>query len=86
MEVQKLEANHIDARRAFCEWILQQPEDFPDKVLWSDEKWWYLHQPNNRQNDRIWKAVNPHEIKPNKVQGDLKESIKTGIQNWTLAA
>ena len=70
MEVQKLEATHIDQRREFCEWILQQPDDFAYLVLWSNDKWWYLHQPNNHQNDHMWKACNPHKIKPNKVQGD----------------
>ena len=115
MNVQVLEQKHIDDQKEFCEWILQQPDDFPDKVLWcvfnspvlylilliaywssslltdiwldiqiwtvkpcrSDEKWWMLHQPNNRQNDRVWKAVNPYAIKANKKQGDLKRSIKT---------
>ena len=75
MSVQKLEQTHIDQRKVFCEWLLQQPDDFADRVLWSDEKWWMLQQPNNKQNDRIWKAVNPREIRPNRVQGDLKASI-----------
>ena len=26
------------------------------KVLWSDEKWWYLHPPKNRSIDRVWAA------------------------------
>ena len=32
MEVQRLEDQHYDQRRTFCEWLLQQPQEFPQKV------------------------------------------------------
>ena len=72
-QVQKLEPEHYEMRAEFCRWILAQPEDFPDNVLWSDEKWWVLQQRPHRQNDRTWAAVNPHEYWESNVQGDVKE-------------
>ena len=51
-KTQVLTADHRRQRKAFCRWILEQPENFPDNVLWSDEKWWCLQQGPNRQNDR----------------------------------
>ena len=37
LNVQGLEQSHIDQRKEFCEWLLQQPHEFPQKVLWTDE-------------------------------------------------
>ena len=81
MHVQKLLPTHHAQRKAFCQWILSQPEDFPDRVLWSDEKWWVLHQGSNRQNDRYWAAHNPHEFIENKVQGDVKAMSWVGVMD-----
>ena len=72
-QVQVLEPQHYEMREEFCHWILAQSEDFPDNVLWSDEKWWVLQQRPHRQNDRTWKAVNPHEYWEANKQGDVKE-------------
>ena len=34
LTVQGLEQSHIDQRKEFCEWLLQQSQEFPQKVLW----------------------------------------------------
>ena len=75
LTVQGLEQSHIDQRKQFCEWLLQQSQEFPQKVLWSDEKWWVLHQKPNKQNDRYWAPVNPHRYIESNYQGDVKASI-----------
>ena len=33
---------HKASRVTFCDWLLQHPEGFEDKVMWSDEKWFML--------------------------------------------
>ena len=70
--VQGLEEGHFTQRETFCRWLLQQPADFEQKVLWSDEKWWVLHPRINKQNDRFWAPVNPRQYVEDKVQGDVK--------------
>ena len=43
---------HMAGRRNFCQWLLEQPEGFPDQVIWTDEKWFVLHPASNKQNER----------------------------------
>ena len=35
----------------FCKWFPSQLYDSPKKVLWSDQKWFVLHQAPNARND-----------------------------------
>ena len=49
---QALTAIHKTGRLAFCEWLLQQPENFVQMVIFGDEKWFHLNQHPNRQNVR----------------------------------
>ena len=45
----------------FCQWFLSQPEDFPQNVPWSDEKWFVVYQAPNAKNDVTWVPWNTHE-------------------------
>ena len=43
---------HKAGRVAFCNWFLDKPKDFEQKVIWSDEEWFVLKQkPNKSQNE-----------------------------------
>lgn len=42
--VQPLTEAHKEQRRQFCEWLLEQEEDFVQMVIWTDEKFFVLHQ------------------------------------------
>ena len=59
--VQPLTPAHMEQRRIFCQWILEQPEEFVQSVIWTDKKFFVLHQGPNRKNDGKWSVVNPHE-------------------------
>lgn len=69
---QALTAAHKAGRLAFCQWLLQQPEDFVQLVVFGDEKWFHLNQHPNRQNVRHWGVSNPHVVLDLKVQGCAK--------------
>ena len=59
--IQTLTLGHNVARKKFCEWFLEQPEDFHKTVLWSDEKLWVqTPHPNNKQNERYLTQCIPH--------------------------
>ena len=67
---QALTEKHTADRKAFCEWFLEQEEDFPQKIIFGDEKIFRLHSIfPNRQNTRIWKIVNPHVVDDVNNQG-----------------
>ena len=52
--VNHLDDDHKKARVKFCEWLLQQPSSFVDRVIWTDEKVFELRCRANRQNERYW--------------------------------
>ena len=70
--VQKLYDTHKAGRREFCEFILNQDEDFPDFVIFSDEKNFTERVKGNRQNERYWDWFNPYITEENRVQGGRK--------------
>ncbi len=39
-----LEERHEEGRRTFCDWLLEQPDNFPQDIIFGDEKWFSLHQ------------------------------------------
>ena len=84
--VQKLLPTHHRQRKEFCRWLLNKPENFADNVLWSDEKWWVLHQRPNRQNDRYWAAHNPHRYMECNIQGDVKAMSWVGVMNGQVVS
>ena len=59
--VQALTPAHKESRDVFCTWLLSHNEDFPQKIIWTDEKLWHLNIHPNRQNVRYW-SVNDPEI------------------------
>lgn len=60
--VQPLSESHVEQRKNFCTWLLQQPACFVQNVIWTDEKIFVLNQRPNRKNDGVWSKVNPHQI------------------------
>ena len=63
---QELTSDHKKQRREFCQWLLDQPEDFPQKMIF------VLKKEANSQNTRHWAAVNPFECSSGKAQGGKK--------------
>ena len=70
--VQKLDDTHKAGRRDFCQWILDKDEDFPEFVIFSDEKNFTEKVRGNRQNERYWDWTNPNITEENRVQGGRK--------------
>lgn len=60
--VQPLTEAHMEQRRKFCSWLLEEPADFTNKVVWTDEKIFVLNQRPNRKNDGVWCKENPHDL------------------------
>ena len=52
--VNHLDDDHKKARVKFCEWLLEQDQDFEQYVIWSDEKNFHLASRPNKQNERYW--------------------------------
>ena len=50
--VQCLTQAHIESRFSACSYWIQFDEEWFEKVIWTDEKCFVLHQAPNRQNDR----------------------------------
>ena len=69
---QTLTEAHKSQRLEFCQWLLEQEEEFVHSIIWGDEKWFHLTQHPNRQNVRYWSVTNPHFIVPSKAQGCSK--------------
>ena len=63
-------------RLAACQWFIEQPIDFFEKqVIFSDEKYFVLRQGPNKQTDRFWAPVNPHELVECKEQQGGKKAM-----------
>ena len=48
--MQKLTVDYKQQCRHFCEWLLVQKEDFEQRVIWTDGKF-FFHQKSHRKND-----------------------------------
>ena len=68
-----------ETRVDFCEWLLSQPEGFPDKVFFSDEKMFEERSRPNKQNERYWCNVDPEVEDANRVQGGRKLMCWAGL-------
>lgn len=77
--VQPLTDAHKAQRRQFCEWILEQPSEIVDKIVWTDEKFFCLHQKPHRKNDGVWARENPHNICETNDRNDIKVMIFVAI-------
>ena len=49
---QELTEDHKKQRYDFCKWIIDEEID-PNKIIFTDEKWFCLSGPSNRQKIRI---------------------------------
>ena len=54
------------------EWLLAQDEEFVQRVIWTDEKLFVLHQKPHRKNDGKWSRENPHEFIESNDRNDQK--------------
>ncbi|KAF0292002.1 hypothetical protein FJT64_016980 [Amphibalanus amphitrite] len=53
-----------------CEFWLTHDEEWFERVLWSDEKWFVLHPSPNMKNTVCWSPENPNKLVPcKKAQG-----------------
>ena len=85
--VQELLPEHIEMRLVFCQWLLQQVErdpDFPQKMIFGDEKWFHLSQSPNRQNTRKRAMSNPQFVIAAKNQAAKKILCWCGIVDGRL--
>jgi inhibitor of nuclear factor kappa-B kinase subunit alpha len=78
-KVQTLTQVHKQQRMEFCQWWHRQPDNFAQVVIWSDEKWFVRKTPPNRQNERYWALVHPHEFEEHQKQGGEKIMAWVGI-------
>ena len=51
-----------ESRLAACMFWLTFTEEWFEKVCWSDEKWFVLHQSPNCKNDVKWAPENPNTV------------------------
>ena len=79
--VQPLTDAHKAQRRQFCQWILQQPSNIVDRIIWTDEKFFCLHQKPHRKNDGVWANENPRNICETNDRNDVKVMIFVAIIN-----
>ena len=61
--VQRLSPLNKQQRLAACQFMVNQPDEWFSKVIWTDEKIFQLMAFPNRQNCRYWAPVNPHNIR-----------------------
>ena len=79
--VQTLTDEHKAQRRRFCEWLLEQPSDLVERIVWTDEKFFVLHQKPHRKNDGTWSEEHPHQICETKDRNDAKVMIFVALIN-----
>ena len=79
--VQPLTEAHKDQRRIFCEWLLTKEEEFVQRVIWTDEKFFILRQKPHRKNDGIWSVQNPRKIVETNDRNGIKIMIFVAIVN-----
>ena len=70
--VQKLSPNNREARVSFSQWVLGKEAGWENRVIFSDEKFFVLHQAPNRQNDRCWAPHDPQEEVESNIRFDKK--------------
>lgn len=68
---QELTEHHKKQRLEFCRWISDNNID-PQKIIFTDEKWFHLQPHPNRQNTRFWSIKNPFAYADSIKQGGQK--------------
>ena len=74
---QALEPQHEKDRKNFVKWALKQDENFPQNVIWGDEKNFELDTQN--KNGRYWSVENPYIVDDTKRQGQTKYMVSVMI-------
>ena len=82
--VQPLSETHKSQRIQFCNWLLEQPDNFVQQVIWTDEKTFCLKQKPHRRNDGVWSKKNPHLIVETNDRNDLKVMLFVAIVNGKI--
>lgn len=59
---QVLSPTNMESRLAACNFWLTFTEEQFERILWSDEKWFVLHQAPNRKNDVRWGPADPNQV------------------------
>ena len=70
--VQQLSPANMEARVDFCHWVLAKEEGWERSIIFSDEKFFVLHQAPNSQNDRCWAPHDPQEEVESNIRFDTK--------------
>jgi hypothetical protein len=78
-EVQALSQANKESRFTACTYWLTFEEEWFERVIWTDEKWFVLRQSPNRQVDRFWAPANPHELVESKQAHGAKVMAWVGI-------
>ena len=76
---QVLSPANMESRLAACTFWLGFAEEQFERILWSDEKWFVLHQAPSRKNDMVWAPENPHIVVPCKKAHGAKVMAWVGI-------
>ena len=82
--VQPLSVSHIEQRKVFCSWILEQPADLVQRIIWTDEKIFVLKQRPHRKNDGRWAKENPQEVVETNDRNGQKIMIFVAIVNGRI--
>ena len=57
-----LTPNSMESRLAACSFWITHGEDWFERVIWTDEKWFSLIQAPNKKNTVHWAPENPHQV------------------------
>lgn len=82
--IHELAEDDFDRRTEFCEYMMNQNNNFIDNVLFSDEATFYLNGHVNRQNTRYWSDENPHWMQEYHTQRPQKTNVWAGIVRNTI--
>ena len=79
--VQVLSPANMESRVAACSFWLSFEEEWFERVIWSDEKWFVLQNSPNKQTNRFWAPFNPHDVIQCKKAHRKKAMCWVGIVN-----
>ena len=80
---QELTENHKKQRNEFCQWVITCEID-PQKIIFSDEKFFVLRPHPNKQNSRFWSCTNPHLYDDSVKQGAEKTMAWAAVVNGRI--
>ena len=72
---QELTSDHKKQRREFCQWLLDQPEDLPQKIIFGDDKWFVLKKEANRQSTQHCWAASYQLIRVQVWKGSRRKKV-----------